>query len=178
MEITCYMTRVVILQLQLLCFLEAQHFCGADPTHGFTRVQLTEHDRSPTGPRTEIRNSGHGYTSGVRQFEGHFLMPQRSSGVTIMQIFGAAHQATTLQLRVCNGDLKYYIHNVVAANIYNKWFRLNVIHNVGARKVTIFIDGEKKFVVKDHSRATFYFKYGVYAAPSESRWRGIKLFKK
>lgn len=95
-------------------------------------------------------------------------MPQRSSGVTIMQIFGAAHQATTLQLRVCNGDLKYYIHNVVAANIYNKWFRLNVIHNVGARKVTIFIDGEKKLVVKDHSRATFYFKYGVYAAPSGS----------
>lgn len=111
-------------------------------------------------------------------------MPQRSSGVTIMQIFGAAHQATTLQLRLYDGDLKYYPHNVVAVNIYNKWFRLNVIHSVGARKVTIFIDGEKKLVIKDHGRASFYFKYGVYAAPSgsshymQSRWKGIKLFKK
>ncbi|CAL8173881.1 unnamed protein product [Prunus armeniaca] len=83
-----------------------------------------------------------------------------------MQIFGAAHQATTLQLRVYDGDLK-----------------LNVIHYVVARKVKKFIDGEQKFV-KDDGRASFHFTYGVYAAPSdsshymESRWNGIKLFKK
>ncbi|CAB4289329.1 unnamed protein product [Prunus armeniaca] len=38
--------------------------------------------------------------------------------------------------------------------------------------------------VKDDGRASFHFTYGVYAAPSdsshymESRWNGIKLFKK
>ncbi|BBG97837.1 hypothetical protein Prudu_007080 [Prunus dulcis] len=139
---------------------------------------------SPTRPRTEIRITGHDYTSGVCQFEGNFFVPQGTSGAIIMQVFGAANEATTLQLRVINGDLKYYGNNVVAANIYSRWVRLNVIHNVGAGKVTIFIDGNQKLVVNDHGGATFYFKYGVYGALSgssnymESRWKGIKLFKK
>ncbi|CAL9020175.1 unnamed protein product, partial [Prunus brigantina] len=91
---------------------------------------------SPTRPRTEIRISGYDYTSGVWQFEGNFYVPQGSSGVIIMQIHGAPTEATTLQQRVYNGDLKYYGNNVVASNIYDKWLRLNVIHNVGAGKVT------------------------------------------
>ncbi|ONH90069.1 hypothetical protein PRUPE_8G032900, partial [Prunus persica] len=136
---------------------------------------------SPTRPRTEIRISGYDYTSGVWQFEGNFYVPQGSS---IMQIHGAATEATTLQLRVYNGDLKYNGNTVVASNIYDKWLRLNVIHNVGAGKVTIFIDGKQKLVVNGPSRANFYFKYGVYGALSassnymESRSKEVKLFKK
>ncbi|CAN6686411.1 unnamed protein product [Malus baccata var. baccata] len=87
---------------------------------------------------------GYDHTSGVWQFEGNFLVPQGTSGATIMQIFGSPKQATTLQLAVYNGDLKYYRDNLLAANIYNKWVRLNVIHNVSARTVTIFINGERK----------------------------------
>ncbi|CAL8173873.1 unnamed protein product [Prunus armeniaca] len=89
---------------------------------------------------THIFALGYDYTSGVWQFEGNFYVPQGSSGVIIMQIDGAATEATTLQLRVYNGDLKYYGNNVVASNIYDKWLRLNVIHSVGAGKVTIFIE--------------------------------------
>lgn len=61
---------------------------------------------------------------------------------------------------------------------------MNVIHDVDKGKVTVFIDGVKKFVVKDQGPGNLYFKCGVYAAPfgssnyMESRWRGIKLFKK
>ncbi|PQP99953.1 citrate-binding protein [Prunus yedoensis var. nudiflora] len=155
---------------------------------------------SPTRPRTEIHlhfktsvdcivdrsfhAPGYDYTSGVWQFEGNFYAPPGSSGVIIMQIHGAATEATTLQLRVYNGDLKYYGNNVVASNIYDKWLRLNVIHNFGAGKVTIFIDGKQKLVVNAHGRANFYFKYGVYGALSassnymESRWKEVKLLKK
>ncbi|BBG97839.1 hypothetical protein Prudu_007082 [Prunus dulcis] len=86
---------------------------------------------------------------------------------------------------VYNGDLKYNGNTVVASNIYDKWLRLNVIHNVGAGKVTIFIDGKQKLVVNGHSRANFYFTYGVYGALSassnymESGWKEeVKLFKK
>lgn len=102
----------------------------------------------------------------------------------IMQVFGAATEATTLQLRIIDGDLKYYNKNVVAANVYNKWVRLNVIHNVGAAKVTIFINGIQKLEMNDHGRDTHYFKYGAYAALTgssnymESRWEGIKVFNK
>lgn len=64
-----------------------------------------------------------------------------------------------------------------------RWLQISIINGsdwmwftIGASKVTIFIDGEKKLVVKDHGGASFYFKCGVYAAPSgsshymESRW--------
>lgn len=208
-----------VLFLLLLSSLLRQFCTAADPTDGFTQVQLTDqnfklqqpYDKSPaeryiningvekfwvytndkpfmqdslTRPRTEMRISGYDYTSGVWQFEGNFFVPQGSTGVIIMQVFGAATEATTLQLRIIDGDLKYYNKNVVAANVYNKWVRLNVIHNVGAAKVTIFIDGIQKLEMNDHGRDTHYLKYGAYAALTgssnymESRWKGIKVFNK
>ncbi|KAF5467738.1 hypothetical protein F2P56_011960 [Juglans regia] len=140
---------------------------------------------STTRPRTEIRISGHDYSSGVWQFEGYTFVPSGTSGVTIMQIHGATVGATTLQLRMYKpGDIRYYRYNLVAADLYDRWVRVNVIHDVDKGKVTVFIDGVKKFVVKDQGPGDLYFKCGVYAAPfgssnyMESRWKGIKLFKK
>lgn len=101
-----------------------------------------------------------------------------------MQIHGASEGATTLQLRIYNGDMKYYKFNVVATDLYDKWFRLNVIHDVVKGKITVFIDSEQKFVVNDQGPGDLYFKCGVYAAPAgssnymDSRWRDIKLYKK
>uniref|UniRef100_A0A2N9HRB6 Alginate lyase 2 domain-containing protein n=1 Tax=Fagus sylvatica TaxID=28930 RepID=A0A2N9HRB6_FAGSY len=63
---------------------------------------------SKTHPRTEIRIQGYDYTSGVWQFEGHGFVPNGTSGVCIMQVFGARPGATTLMLRVDNGSLTYY----------------------------------------------------------------------
>ncbi|CAN6543678.1 unnamed protein product [Malus baccata var. baccata] len=170
--------RKVVFFAQILIFFEAQRFCIKKPydkapherysdIDGVETFWIYSHDKpfqkhNPTRPRSEIRVSGYDYTSGVWQFEGNFLVPQGTSGATIMQIFGSLKQATTLELAVYNGDLKYYRDNLLAANIYNKWVRLNVIHNVSARTVTIFINDERKLVSKDHGRATFYFKYGVY----------------
>ncbi|PQP99955.1 citrate-binding protein-like [Prunus yedoensis var. nudiflora] len=67
MEITCYLRRVVILQ-QLLGFLEPQHFRGADPTHGFTRVQLTEHDRKLQVPYNKSPVDRYSKVDGVEKF--------------------------------------------------------------------------------------------------------------
>lgn len=127
---------------------------------------------------------GHDYSSGVWQFEGYAFVPNGTSGVTIVQIHGAAEGATSLQLRIYNGDIRYYRYNLVATNLYDKWFRVNIIHNVDKGKITVFIDGVEKFVVKDQGPGDLYFKCGVYAAPAnssnymESRWKGIKLYKK
>ncbi|XP_050365447.1 citrate-binding protein-like [Argentina anserina] len=139
---------------------------------------------SPTRPRTEIRISGLDYTSGVWQFEGIFYVPKGTTGVILMQVFGATTEATTLQLRVIDGNLMYYNKKVVVANVYNKWVKVNVIHNVGTQKVTIFVDGVQKLVMDGHGRDTHYFKYGAYAALTgssnymESRWKGIQVYKK
>ncbi|XP_010108623.2 citrate-binding protein [Morus notabilis] len=142
---------------------------------------------STTRPRSEVRIKGHDYSSGVWQFEGYAFVPKGTSGVTIVQIHGAQQGATTLQLRIYDGgegEMRYYKYNVVASNLYDRWFRVNIIHNVDEGKVTVFVDAVKKFVVNDQGPGDLYFKFGVYAAPAnssnymESRWKDIKIFKK
>ncbi|XP_077249316.1 citrate-binding protein-like [Tasmannia lanceolata] len=138
---------------------------------------------SNTLPRTEIRIRGDDYSSGVWQFEGHGFVPNGTSAVSIIQIHGAAKGATTLQLRVYNGDIKYYRYDVVTRDVYDKWIRYNVIHNVDEGKVFVFINGIQKFEVKDQGPGDLYFKCGVYANINasfymESRWKGIKIYKK
>ncbi|XAR48662.1 hypothetical protein NMG60_11031552 [Bertholletia excelsa] len=138
---------------------------------------------SRTQPRTEIRIRGLDYSSGVWQFEGYAFVPNGTSGATIAQIHGAAKGATTLILRIYNGDMRYYSRDLVAKDLYDKWFRVNIIHNVDMGMLKVFINGSKMFGVKDHGPGDLYFKCGVYAAPAnisyfmESRWKDIKIYK-
>lgn len=64
--------------------------------------------------------------------------------------------------------MEYYKYNVVTIDLYDKWFRVNTIHNVDEGKIIVFIDGVNKFVVKDQGPGDLYFKCGVYAAPENS----------
>ncbi|KAK3000305.1 hypothetical protein RJ639_022518, partial [Escallonia herrerae] len=127
---------------------------------------------------------GYNYSSGVWQFEGYGYVPQGTSGVCIMQVFGAnAPHATTLMLRVYNESLTYYRGPVLVPNIDNRWFRINVIHDVNASKVNVFIDGVLKYEAPGQGGTFYYFKCGVYAQNNdsdymESRWKDIKVFKK
>ncbi|KAL0365975.1 UNVERIFIED_CONTAM: Citrate-binding protein [Sesamum radiatum] len=143
------------------------------------------HDpNSHTQPRTEIRILGLDYSSGVWQFEGHAFVPNGTSGATILQIHGASHGATTIILRIYGGDMRYYSGQVMATDLYDKWFRINLIHDVDGGNVTVFLDGAQVFTTGDHGPGDLYFKCGVYAAPEnisyymESRWRDIKIYKK
>ncbi|MED6186795.1 hypothetical protein PIB30_070203 [Stylosanthes scabra] len=138
---------------------------------------------STTLPRTEIRITGYDYTSGVWQFEGYGYVPSGTSGVSIMQVFGGSSSATTLQIRVYDGSLTAYRSPVLVNNIYDRWFRVNVIHDVGANNVKVYIDGDLKFDGAGRGSGTFYYKIGVYTQndPSnymESRWRDIKVLRK
>ncbi|CAK7346767.1 unnamed protein product [Dovyalis caffra] len=143
------------------------------------------HDpNSHTQPRTEVRMKGVDYTSGVWQFEGYGFVPNGTSGVTVAQIHGAAEDSSTLILRIYDGNLRYYSGDLVATGLYDRWFRLNIIHDVDKDSVTVYVDGEQKYSTKGRGRSDFYFKCGVYAAPRaisyymESKWRDIKIYKK
>lgn len=110
-------------------------------------------------------------------------MPSGTTGVCIMQVFGGSSSATTSQLRVYDGSLTYYRSPVLAQNIYNRWFKVNVIHDVGASNVKVYLDGVLKYDGAGRGADTHYFKFGVYTQndPSnyvESRWKDIKVFKK
>ncbi|XP_030461902.1 citrate-binding protein-like [Syzygium oleosum] len=138
---------------------------------------------SQTEPRTEIRIRGYDYSSGVWQFEGQGYVPGGTSGVCIMQIFGAVGHTTTSMLRVYNGTLYYYRSQVLVENIYNKWFKLNVIHDVGDSNVKIYMDDQLRYEVPDRGGDLHYFKFGVYAQDNsshcmESRWKDVKVLKK
>ncbi|KAL0908319.1 hypothetical protein M5K25_022809 [Dendrobium thyrsiflorum] len=140
---------------------------------------------SPTGPRTEIRIKGYDYSSGIWLFEGYVFVPSGTSGASIMQVHRSDGKkpATDLMLMIFNGDLKFYSGVVVESSFYNRWVRVNVIHDVDANKLTIFIDGVQKLEKDGKGASLFYFKCGVYAQPKsssyiESRWKNIKIYKK
>jgi len=102
--------------------------------------------------------------TGVWQFEGYGYVPAGTSGVSVMQVFGASGQNTTLRLHVHGGRLMYYNDEsrVVDASIYDRWFRLNVVHDVGAGALTVFVDDEERLAVAGHGGYRHYFKFGVY----------------
>ncbi|XP_030535012.1 citrate-binding protein-like [Rhodamnia argentea] len=162
---------------QRYSFSDGVHKCwvySTDKPH--TRTSLTK-------PRTEIAIHGYNYSSGVWQFEGYGYVPAGTSGVCVMQVFGASPHATTFMLRVYNGSLMYYRSQVLVDEIYNKWFRLNVIHDVDGSKVKVCIDGYLKLEADGREGTSHAFKCGVYAQDDdsfymESRWRGIKVLRK
>ena len=127
------------------------------------------------------------YSSGVWQFEGYGYIPRGTTGASVMQIFGAAEHATTLMLHVYDGRLTYYHDDsrVVDASIYDRWFKLNVIHDVAASNVTVFVDGQHRLTVPGRGGDSHYFKFGVYGQRNngmsylmESRWRDVKVFNR
>ncbi|XP_057740243.1 citrate-binding protein-like, partial [Arachis stenosperma] len=144
----------------------------------------THSKNSRTNPRTELAIKGYDYSSGVWQFEAQGFVPRDTSGVCVMQIFGASRlRATTLMIRAYKGSLSYYRSPVLAPNIWNRWFKLNVIHDVDASTVKIYIDGIFVHEAAGHGGASHAFKCGVYSQNDashymESRWKGIKVFKK
>ena len=48
-------------------------------------------------------------------------------------------------LRVYNGSLYYYEETLPVPSIYDRWFRVNIIHDVDMSNLKIYIDGEFKF---------------------------------
>ena len=128
---------------------------------------------------------GYDYSSGIWQFEGYGYVPSGTYNVCIMQVFGAKYHsyATTLMLVVRNDTLLYYRNPVVATNLHNRWFRLNVIHDVDSSTLKVYINKVLKLEAPGHGGTSHFFKFGVYSQYDgshymESRWKKIKVLKK
>ncbi|KAJ0751507.1 putative concanavalin A-like lectin/glucanase domain superfamily, alginate lyase 2 [Helianthus annuus] len=175
-RVCCCILLLLVVHLSLLG--EPLMVFAFDPTQGFTNVTLTSSSfiyQKPYNPD---------YTSGIWQFEGYAFVPHGTSGATIVQIHGAAQGNTMLLLRIYNGNMRYYDSKVIATDLYDKWFKVNLIHNVDEGRLMVYINDVKKFESHDQGPGDLYFKCGVYGAPSdksrymESRWRDIKIYKK
>ena len=126
---------------------------------------------------------GYDYSSGAWQFEGYGFLPTGTSGTSTVQIHRTTEAATVLTLMVVDGQLKFYHSTLVESDIYDWWMRINVIHEVDANKIIVFLDGVQKLEMEGNGPNSFHFKYGVYAQRDEtnymeSRWRGIRVLKK
>ncbi|CAL1384543.1 unnamed protein product [Linum trigynum] len=162
----------------------AQRYSFVDGIHDLWVYSTDKplYNGSTTHPRSEIK-IGYTYSSGIWQFEGQGYVPKGTNGVCIMQVFGASRRATSLMLRVYNGSLTYYQSAAIVPEIFDRWFRLNVIHDVEAAMLKVYVDGVLLLVVADHGGKSHYFKFGVYgqndmSSCMESRWKGIRVLYK
>ncbi|KAH1221561.1 Citrate-binding protein [Glycine max] len=132
---------------------------------------------SKTKPHLEIRIEGYNYSCGVWQFEGHGFVLNGTFGVCIMQVFEAhPKHDTTLMLDVYNNSIVCHNNSALVPNIRDTCFQSNVIHDVEASSVNIYVDGVQ-------GGSSDFFKFGVYTQddPSiymESRWKGNRVLRK
>ncbi|KAK3021222.1 hypothetical protein RJ639_045123, partial [Escallonia herrerae] len=170
---------VLALQIGLL-----NHLCSADPTDGFTNVPLTNANFELQKPYDIPLSERYSYGDGVHKLWVYANdKPHDPNSHTQPPRLAASHGATTIILRIYDGDMRFYSGDLVTTDFYDKWFWVNLIHDVDGGLLTIFIDGEQKFRHKDQGPGDLYFKCGVYAAPSnisyymESRWRDIRIYR-
>ncbi|CAN1222236.1 Citrate-binding protein [Linum grandiflorum] len=118
-----------------------------------------------TPPRTEIRIQGLDYHTGAWQMEAEVYVPKGTSGASLMQVHGGKGVSSTVMVRIYDGELRYYSGTVLAHNMYDKWFKMNMIHDADNQKVVVYVDGKEVFRHDARGKAPdFYFKCGVYAA--------------
>jgi Alginate lyase len=123
-----------------------------------------------TEPRTEMRFNPD-YTSGIHQFEADYLVPTGTSGVCIFQIhtgdsYSTQFGSTTFIAHIEGVDLRHYTDVILAHDIINTWFHLNVIHNMNNHTIQCFINNKLTYTQKDNGAPDFYFKCGVYTEQS------------
>jgi hypothetical protein len=123
-----------------------------------------------TEPRTEQRFEPN-YNRGEIQYQSMEMVPSNENSYCIFQIHtGQAesrpHGATTFMLFWFAGDggsLHVYDRREIAKNLGNKWFQLNVDHNLADRIIKVWINKTLVWTQEDNGAGDFYFKDGVYA---------------
>jgi len=159
-------------------------------TNGVEIFRLFNHDASN---RVEIKDDNK-WKTGQRQFEGLLRVSPPTDNESCMQVFGrekvsgdggpicmvrhVARDGGTLYLS-CNG-----LSTNLVTGIEGKWVRVNVIHDPGARTVSVYINGENKgtFRTAANDPGGEYFKYGCYGTlkteSAQVEWRNVRMFKK
>ncbi|OMO55914.1 Concanavalin A-like lectin/glucanases superfamily [Corchorus capsularis] len=191
------MAFIEILSLTCLCLNHLISFQASaqlvNTLQGFTPVPLSESNFELHRPYDVAANQRYSYSNGEHRlwvystdkphYQGYVYVPSGTTGVCIMQTFGGSSRATTMMLRVYSGAFTYYRSPVLLSNAYNRWIRVNVIHDVGASNVKIYLDQQLRYEGAGAGGTSHYFKFGVYAQNDESnymesRWLGIKVLRK
>ncbi|TNV75946.1 hypothetical protein FGO68_gene9855 [Halteria grandinella] len=168
--------------------------CNADPaTHYHFYGQyhsFTVHDdelgwncKDPHGthPRSEMSLISKKFMGGKNQFQAWLTVPQGTYGVNLMQVFGGDQHNTAFMLHIYKedgGSLWRYHHDKIKGGMWDKEFKLNVIHDSESEKVSVYIDDEYHGTYDTNGRSKlgyYYFKTGVYMQTEQSHTMKVKV---
>jgi len=122
-----------------------------------------------TLPRTEQRYNPD-YTNGEIQYQAMIMAPGNENSYSVFQIHTGDAQSPTFGSTTfmifwftnSGGSIRYYSGTVLATNLANKWFQLNVDHNVVTHTLRAWVDKKLVYTGQDNGATDFYLKDGVY----------------
>jgi hypothetical protein len=120
------------------------------------------------------------HRTGTWQFEGWVNV---KAGVT----GGCIHQVFKFLMIVAypndGGEFRQHSYQKLAAtNMYDKWVRVNTIHDADAGRADVYIDGTWRGMTPSNSPGPngWYHKYGIYNSSGTRpvvQWRNVRFFK-
>lgn len=122
-----------------------------------------------TLPRTEQRYNPD-YTNGEIQYQANIMAPGDENSYSVFQIHTGDAQSPTYGSTTfmifwftnSGGSIRYYSGTVLATNLANKWFQLNVDHNTITHTLRAWVDKKLVYTGQDNGASDFYLKDGVY----------------
>jgi hypothetical protein len=122
-----------------------------------------------TLPRTEQRFTPD-YTNGEIQYQAVLMAPSNENSYCVFQIHtgdaqSSAYGSTTFMLfwfSSDGGSVHDYSGTELVTNLGNKWFQLNVDHNLVTGTIRVWINQNLVWTQQDNGAGDFYFKDGVY----------------
>lgn len=120
-----------------------------------------------TLPRTEQRYQPD-YTNGEIQYQAMIMAPSNENSYCVFQIHTGdttTNGSTTFMafwFTNNGGSVHDYSGTTLATNLANKWFQLNVDHNIVTRTIRVWINQLLVWTQQDNGVKDFYMKDGVY----------------
>lgn len=128
-----------------------------------------------TLPRTEQRfepdyTNGGNIPIGEIQYQSMEMAPSNENSYCIFQIHtgdaeSPQYGSTTFMLfwfTNDNGSVRDYSGTELAGDLGNRWFQLNVDHNLVAHAIKVWVNQQLVWTQSDNGAGDFYFKDGVY----------------
>jgi hypothetical protein len=158
------------------------------PSAYYTKSGDTEEFGLKTGSsnRMEHDTDNH-YKSGRHEFQGDLQVFPGISQQSVVQIFGGGKGGPSLMIKVYGregGSLvltKNTADNLLTNAFKAGKIRVRLVHDVGAHKMTIYLNGAQKWTGADAGSGYsggYNVKYGLYgsfSAPTHTVWSNVTL---
>jgi len=137
-----------------------------------------------TAGRAEIRVNND-YTNGTHQFEGYLTFYQPTSELSdyedtiVNQDFGAAtHASWKLEVHTNSSGSLVAEGPTIMTGVYGQTHRINVIHDMNAATIQVFVDGSLLYNQADQGGTNHYTKFGMYGGhvTTHDQWSNPKYF--